>query len=126
LVKGSEKMTEDEKKTDDTGRTAEAERREFLTKAVAAAGALAASGVLASALNTEAEAQTVKMAPARRTEVQRTEVVKDTPLKYAKLANGHEMTLGGQQLNDILVREGLLNKDLTGKSSVMTLKLEWS
>jgi hypothetical protein len=119
-------MTQDEKKTDDPGRTSEIERRDFLTKAVAAAGALAASGVLASALSTEAEAQTVKMAPARMTAVQRTEVVKDTPLKYAKLTNGHEMTLGGQQLNDILVREGLLNQDLLGKSSVMTLKLEWS
>jgi len=119
-------MIEDEKKTDDAERTSEAERRDFLTKAVAAAGALAASGVLASALSTEAEAQTVKMAPVRRTEVPRTEIVRDTPLKYAKLSNGHEMTLGGQQLNDILVREGLLSGDLAGKSSVMTLKLEWS
>ena len=119
-------MTQDEKKADDPGRTSEAERRDFLTKAVAAAGALAASGMLASALSTEAEAQTVKMAPARSTQIQRAEIVKDTPLKYAKLANGHEMTLGGQQLNDILVREGLLNQDLLGKSSVMTLKLEWS
>jgi len=119
-------MTQDDKKMDDAGQASETERRDFLTKAVAAAGALAASGVLASALNTEAEAQTVKMAPARATQVQRSEVVKDTPLKYAKLANGHEMTLGGQQLNDILVREGLLNSGLAGKSSVMTLKLEWS
>lgn len=119
-------MTQDKKKTDDAGQTAETERRDFLTKAVAAAGALAASGVLASALNTEAEAQTVKMAPARKMDVQRTEIVKNTPLKYAKLANGHEMTLGGQQLNEVLVREGLLNPDLAGKSSVMTLKLEWS
>jgi len=126
LVKGSEEMTEDEKKMEDAERTPEAERRDFLTKAVAAAGALAASGMLASALSTEAEAQTVKMAPARATQVQRAEVVKDTPLKYAKLANGHEMTVGGTQLNEILVREGLLNQDLLGKSSVMTLKLEWS
>ncbi len=119
-------MTQDEKKTDDAGQTAETERRDFLTKAVAAAGALAASGVLASALSTEAEAQTVKMAPARSTQIQRAEIVKDTPLKYAKLSNGHEMTVGGTQLNEILVREGLLNQDLLGKSSVMTLKLEWS
>ena len=119
-------MNEDEKKTDDAERTPEAERRDFLTKAVAAAGALAASGVLASALSTEAGAQTVKMAPVRKTEIQRTEVVRDTPLKYAKLSNGHEMTVGGTQLNEILVREGLLNQDLLGKSSVMTLKLEWS
>jgi len=119
-------MTQDEKKTDDPGQTSETERRDFLTKAVAAAGALAASGMLASALSTEAEAQTVKMAPARSTQIQRTEIVSDTPLKYAKLGNGHEMTVGGKELNDILVREGLLAKDLLGKSSVMTLKLEWS
>jgi hypothetical protein len=119
-------MTQDDKKTDDSGRTPEAERRDFLTKAVAAAGAVAASGMLASALNTEAEAQAVKAAPVRRTAVQRPEIVRNTPLKYAKLANGHEMTLGGEQLNELLVREGLLAQDLAGKSSVMTLKLEWS
>lgn len=119
-------MTEEEKKTEEAAQTEETERREFLSKAVAAAGALAASGVLASALSGEAEAQAIKVAPARRMDVQRTEVVKNTPLKYAKLANGHEMTLGGQQLNDVLVREGLLNPGLAGKSSVMTLKLEWS
>ncbi|MBN1461331.1 MAG: hypothetical protein JXA57_17525 [Armatimonadetes bacterium] len=121
-------MTEDQKKPDDAAQTSEAERRDFLTKAFAAAGALAASGMLAGAMGSSAEAQEIKVAPApaRRANVQRSEVISNAPLKYAKLANGHEMTLGGQQLNDILVREGLLNKDLAGKSSVMTLKLEWS
>jgi hypothetical protein len=119
-------MTEDQKKPDDAAETPETERRDFLTKAFAAAGALAASGMLTGALSSEASAADVKMAPARRANVQRSEIITETPLKYAKLANGHEMTLGGKQLNDILVREGLLNPDLAGKNSVMTLKLEWS
>jgi hypothetical protein len=118
-------MTEDQKKPDDAAETSDVERRDFLTKAFAAAGALAAGGVLASALSGDAEAATT-VAPARRATMQRTQLVKDTPLRYSKLANGHEMTLGGKELNDILVREGLLSSDLTGKSSVMTLKLEWS
>ena len=119
-------MTEDQKKPDDAPATPEAERRDFHTKAFAAAGALAASGMLAGALSSDAEAQEIKVAPVQATQVQRTQVARNTPLKYARLANGHEMALGGQELNDILVREGLLNPDLAGKSSVMTLKLEWS
>jgi len=107
-------------------KTSESERRDFLTKAFAAAGALAASGMLAGALSTDADAQTARAAPARRADVQRSELVRGAPLRYAKLTNGHEMTLGGRELNDILVREGLLASDLAGKSSVMTLKLEWS
>lgn len=119
-------MTEDQTKPDDAPETQEAERRDFLTRAFAAAGALAAGGMLAGALSSDAEAQTVKAAPVKTTQVQRAQVVRNTPLKYAKLANGHEMALGGQELNDVLVREGLLDPDLAGKSSVMTLKLEWS
>ena len=119
-------MSEEEKKTDDAENTSEIGRRELLTKVAAAAGALAASGMLASALSTEAEAQVVAGPALRRTTVQRTELVSDAPLKYAKLSNGHQMTMGGKQLNDVLVREGLLSNDLLGKNSVMTLKLEWS
>ena len=119
-------MSEDEKKTDDAKETSEIGRRELLTKVAAAAGALAASGMLASALSTEAEAQTVAGPALRRATVQRTQLVGDAPLRYAKLSNGHEMTIGGKQLNDVLVREGLLSNDLLGKNSVMTLKLEWS
>jgi len=119
-------MSQDEKKTDNAEETSQIGRRELLTKAAAAAGALAASGMLASALSTDAEAQTVKGTAVQRTALQRPQLVSDAPLKYAKLSNGHEMTVGGKQLNDILVREGLLSEDLVGKSSVMTLKLEWS
>ncbi len=119
-------MSQDEKKTDNAEETSQIGRRELLTKVAAAAGAIAASGMLASALSTEADAQTIKATAVQRTGVMRPELVSDAPLKYAKLSNGHEMTVGGQQLNDILVREGLLSKDLLGKSSVMTLKLEWS
>ncbi len=120
-------MSEDKKKVDEAEETSEVGRREFLTKAVAAAGAIAASGLLASALSGDAKAETVeaktlKIAPAAR----RTRVVSNAPLTYAKLANGHQMSIGGKELNDILVREGLLAKDLTGKNTVMTLKLEWS
>jgi hypothetical protein len=118
-------MTEDQKKPDDAAEASDVERRDFLTKAFAAAGALAAGGVLAGALGSDAEAAAT-VAPARRDTVERTQLVKGAPLKYVKLANGHEMTLGGKELNDILVREGLLSSDLIGKSSVMTLKLEWS
>ncbi len=119
-------MSEEEKKTDDTEETSEIGRRELLTKAAAAAGALAAGGMLASALSTEAEGQTVAGPALRRTTVQRTQLVGDAPLRYAKLSNGHQMTVGGKQLNEVLVREGLLSNDLAGKNSVMTLKLEWS
>jgi|GEM_PF-3252348 len=119
-------MTEEHKKPEELAEGSDTERRDFLTKAVATAGAVAASGMLAGALGGDAEAQTMRTAPIRRTQVQHSEVVKDAPLRYAKLANGHEMTLGGKELNEILVREGLLTQDLAGKSSVMTLKLEWS
>lgn len=119
-------MSEDEKKTDDAEENSQIGRRELLSKAAAAAGAIAASGMLASALGTEAEAQTVAGTAVHRTVAQPSQMVGDGPLKYAKLSSGHEMTVGGKQLNDILVREGLLSKDLAGKSSVMTLKLEWS
>lgn len=119
-------MSEDEKKTDKAEDTSEIGRRELLAKVAVAAGALAASGMLAGALSTEAEAQTAAGPVLRRATVQRTELVGDAPLRYAKLSNGHEMTIGGKQLNDILVREGLLSNDLLGKNSVMTLKLEWS
>ena len=119
-------MSEDEKKTDNAEESSEIGRRELLTKAAAAAGALAAGGMLASALSGEAEAQTAAGPVLRRAAVPRTQLVGDAPLKYAKLSNGHEMTVGGKQLNEVLVREGLLSNDLAGKSSVMTLKLEWS
>jgi len=119
-------MSKEKKKADDLGQSSDSERRDFLTKAVAAAGALAASGMLAGAFSSEAEAQTVRAVPVQGAQVQRSEVVRNAPLKYSKLANGHEMTLGGKELNDILVREGLLSQGLLGKSSVMTLKLEWS
>jgi hypothetical protein len=119
-------MTEDQNKPEEAQEGSHAERRDFLTKAVAAAGAVAASGMLAGALGGEAEAQPASTAPVRAVRVERSQIVKDTPLKYAKLSNGHQMTLGGKQLNDVLVREGLLDKDLAGKNSVMTLKLEWS
>jgi hypothetical protein len=58
--------------------------------------------------------------------IQRTEAIGGSSLQYAKLTRGHELRLGGKQLNDVLVREGLLSKDMIGRESVMALKLEWT
>jgi hypothetical protein len=93
-MKGSSGMSQDEKKTDNAEETSQIGRRELLTKVAAAAGAIAASGMLASALSTEAEAQTIKASAVQRTGAMRPQLVSDAPLKYAKLSNGHEMTVG--------------------------------
>lgn len=120
-------MSEDKKKTDGTEETSEVGRREFLTKAVAAAGALAAGGLLASALSGDAEAQTIKAAPIRATPIaMKPELVGNAPLKYAKLAKGHELSVEGKELSEVLAREGLIANDLAGRNAVMSLKLEWS
>lgn len=119
-------MSEEEKKADDVEQSSDDDRREFLTKAVAAAGALAATGMLTGALSGNAEAQVARAATARAAGIQRTEAIGGSSLQYAKLLRGHELRLGGKQLNDVLVREGLLSKDMIGRESVMALKLEWT
>jgi hypothetical protein len=119
-------MTEEEKTAQDLEQKSDSERRDFLAKAVAAAGALAASGMLAEALGSEAEARIATTATPAQTTLRRAEIVKDTPLRYEKMSNGHTLSMGGTELNEILIREGLLSKGLAGKSSVMSLKLEWS
>jgi hypothetical protein len=119
-------MSEEEKKADDVEQSSDDDRREFLTKAVAAAGALAATGMLTGALSSEADAQVARRAVIGAASTERTEAIGGSSLKYAKLTRGHELRLGGKQLNDVLVREGLLSKDMMGRESVMALKLEWT
>jgi hypothetical protein len=119
-------MSEKEKKTGDLEQSSDEERRDFLAKAVAAAGALAATGMLTGALSSEADAQITRRATVQAPTVRRTETIRGSALKYAKLSQGHELSIGGRELNDVLIREGLLSKDMLGKESVMSLKLEWT
>lgn len=119
-------MSEKEKKTGDLEQSSDDERREFLTKAVAAAGALAATGILTGALSSDAEAQVAKRATVLPDSVLRTEAIGGSALKYSKLSRGHELSIGGKELNNVLVREGLLSSDMLGRESVMSLSLEWS
>jgi len=96
-------------------------RRDFLTKAVAAAGAIAATGIVSAMLGTEAEARA-----AIATAVGPRVALKEAPLQYQKLQNGHLIELKSTELTDILAREGLIASNLRGKQSLMRLEVRYS
>ena len=122
-------MAEEQNKPKDLEQGSDEERREFLTKALAAAGAVAASGVVAGVLGGDAEAQTVVPRAVMQTQALRpgaTQLVRETPLRYTKQENGHTFAVGGPEMTNVLIREGLLPANLAGRASAMKLALEWS
>lgn len=122
-------MGEEQKKPKDLEQGSDEDRREFLTKALAAAGAVAASGVVAGMLGGDAEAQTVSPRVIRQTQPLSpgaTELVREAPLRYTRQENGHTFAVGGPEMTNILIREGLLPANLSGRASAMKLALEWS
>jgi len=122
-------MGEEQKKPKDLEQGSDEERREFLTKALAAAGVVAASGVVAGMLGGDAEAQTLSTRVVRQTQplsAGTTELVREAPLRYTKQENGHTLAVGGPEMTNILIREGLLPAQLAGRATAMKLALEWS
>jgi len=96
-------------------------RRDFLTKAAAAAGAIAAAGMVSALLAAEAEA-----APVAPAAVGQKIALREVPLQYQKLRNGHVIEIKSTELTDILAREGLIAGNLKGKQSLMRLEVRYS
>jgi hypothetical protein len=111
----------DEPKEGETVETSEGARREFLAKAAAAAGAVIAGG-LAGMLSSEAEAAQVSTAAT----AQRMQMLRDAPVRYAKLRDGHALEMKSTELTNILAREGLISKDLMGKQALMRVEVRYS
>jgi hypothetical protein len=104
-------MSEEPKDAEGAEAGSESARRDFLTKAAAAAGMLAATGLVAGMLNTEAEARTAMPAA----EGSQYLTVRDAPVKYARLKNGHSLEITSKELASVLAREGLISKEFMGK-----------
>ena len=99
----------------------ERSRREFLSKAVAGAGALAAASLVSGILSSEAEAQQ----PLATRAATKKETVRGSRMQYSSLAKGHSFEVSGQQLSQVLAREGLMDEELAGRNTRMSLSLIW-
>jgi len=98
-------------------------RREFLTKAAAAVAALAGAALIAGVASEEADAATASSpALAGAAPIP----IRQAPLSYQKLANGHAFELTSTELTNVLAREGLISNSLLGKQSLMRLALLYS
>jgi len=114
-------MAEEPEETEVTAEGTEYERRDFLTKAAAAAGAVAVAGIVSAMVGTEAEAR----APIAAGVGQKV-ALKEVPLQYQKIQDGHVIELKSTELTDILAREGLIASNLKGKQSLMRLEVRYS
>lgn len=120
-------MADEKKQVEDLEADSEESRREFFTKAVTGAGAIAAAGLLAGAISSEAEAaETRRAAPlATRAKPVKTELVRQSALRYNKLEKGHSLEIRGKALSDVLDREGLRPEGAVGDEAVMGVSLIW-
>ena len=116
-----ERNEEETQETEVAEGDAEGSRREFLSKAMAGAGALAAAGLVSGILSSEAEAQQPLVLRAAR----KKETVGGSQLQYSSLAKGHSFEISGKELSTVLAREGLMNAELAGLNTRMSLSLMW-
>ena len=103
-------------------------RREFLAKLLAGAGGVVAAGLLASALAPPAEAaDTISpdvMEPAHTTPGGGT-IIRNSPLRYQALKQGHSFSVASRDLSKLLVQEQLLRPDLGGRLASISLSLSY-
>ena len=123
-----ERNEEETQETEVAEDDAEGSRREFLSKAMAGAGALAAAGLVSGILGSEAEAQQLGgvagAAGPMRAAIKK-ETVRGSQLQYSSLAKGHSFEISGKELSNVLAREGLMNPELAGMNTRMSLSLIW-
>jgi hypothetical protein len=113
-------VTQDRKVAEVAAEGSDSDRRDFLVKA-AAAGTLVAAGLAATMLS--ADAAVVRAVP---TAVGQKISLKEVPLQYQKLQDGHALEIKSTELTDILAREGLIASNLKGKQSLMRLEIRYS
>ena len=118
-------MAEDKKEVEELEDDSEESRREFFTKAVTGAGAIAAAGLLAGAISSEAEAAETRATVAAPVKPVKTELVRQSALRYNKLEKGHSLEIRGKALSDVLGREGLRPEGVVGDEAVMSVTLIW-
>jgi len=113
--------TRDVEQTDEG--TADA-KRAFLAKAVAAVGAMVGAALASGLASKGDDAEAASDPPAAVLTAPIT--IRQAPLRYQKLQNGHAFELTSTELTTVLAREGLISNDLLGKQSLMRLALLYS
>jgi hypothetical protein len=99
-------------------------RRDFLAKAVTAVGGIVAAGLALGLASTGESAEAAADPPAAP--VTSPVQIRQSPLRYERLRNGHSFELTSTELTNVLAREGLISNDLLGKQSLMRLALLYS
>ena len=107
-------MDDENKVTPDVEEMSDESRRDFLNKLLVGVGGVAAAGLLASALGSHAEAAPMGTLDVAR-DIRGTPL-RETPLQYRALNNGHALSASSPALTQTLLREGLLNPAKVGQN----------